>query len=82
MLQMLDMAVLEVVDQDMEIVGIHQVAVDIQEEAPQMFGTLNKEEAGVHILKEATALKVHLRSQAAIQVCQRIQVLMAMDTPL
>ena len=35
-LQMLDMAVLEVVDQDMDIVAIQQVAVDIQEEAPQI----------------------------------------------
>ena len=32
MLQMLDMAVLEAVDQDMELVAHQQVVVDIQEE--------------------------------------------------
>ena len=75
----MDMADLEAVHQIMDIVGMQQEAVGIQEEVGQTV-RLFKVVAVVHTLKDHLEKRLLLPSQAAARVCQQIQMLMDMDS--
>ena len=80
--QMLDMADLVVVVQDLDVVDVQQEAVVIQVEAQLLVvtGAIIKVVVEVHIMKESLIMSLRLQFQDVTQVYQRIQTQTETDT--